>query len=107
AAEPRSMRVERPRPAGDPVAPDVAQQLGLREDAVRLAGQRHEQVVLLLRQAQLALAHPGVPRPEVDVHRGRVDHLGLTRPRPPQYGTDALHELLVLERSSEYEELVE
>ena len=56
------MRVERARPRERPVAPDVAQQLVLREHAVRLGGERGEQLVLLAREAYALAADGHQPR---------------------------------------------
>src|SRR5262249_9167827 len=46
AAEARGMRVERPGPTERPVAPDLAQQLFLREDAIRVGGELQQELVL-------------------------------------------------------------
>src|SRR5579885_2480551 len=48
APQPGCVRVERPRPAGRPIVPDLLQELRLREDAPRLPREAGEELELLL-----------------------------------------------------------
>ena len=61
------MRVERPRPAQAAEAPDVAKQLLLAEDTLRLAGQREEELVLLRREQDRRTRYAHAAREPVDL----------------------------------------
>ena len=98
AAQARGVRVERARAADDHVAPHLAQQLRLGEDALRLAREPQEELVLLLRELHAAARDPHLARSRVDPDGRRVDHRAHRRPHAAQHGVDPLDELLVLER---------
>ena len=95
------MGVERPGPTHHAVAPHVAEQLGLREHAIRFARKRQQELVLLLRQLQPVRADAGITRSGVDANRRRIDDQGRRWMDPPQHRADSLDELLVLERRRE------
>src|SRR2546423_520145 len=70
-------------------APDLAQQLLLREDAARLGGELQQQLVLLRRQVDpLAADRDAAGRP-VDLERADAHEVRDDRRRPPQDGPDA------------------
>src|SRR5579884_3814663 len=98
APQPGCVRVERPRPAGRPIVPDLLQELRLREDAPRLPREAGEELELLLRELDAATGHAHLACRQVDAHGRRVEHLGGRRPCATKNGTDPLDELLVVER---------
>src|SRR4029079_11735746 len=66
-AQPAGVGVQRPRGAEVANAPDLAQELVLREDPRRLAGQHAQQRELLLREGERLAAQPRRARLRVDV----------------------------------------
>src|SRR5919204_5230696 len=101
AAKAGRVRVQGPRLAERAEAPDLAQELLLREDAVRLRGELQEQLVLLRRQVDpLAADRDAAGRP-VDLERADAHEVRDDWRRPPQDGSDAGQQLVVEERPAE------
>src|SRR5438105_672747 len=101
AAKAGRVRVERPRLAERTEAPDLAQELLLREDAVRFRGELQEQLVLLRRQVDPRTAYRDATGRPVDLERADADEVRGDRRRPPQDGSDAGQQLVVEERPAE------
>ena len=89
------MRVERPRPRERPVAPDVTEQLVLREDALRLGGERREQLELLAGQMNRLTADGDDAGGQVDHKAADLEPLLRRRRDAAQHGADPRHQLVV------------
>ena len=73
APQARCVRVERSGTAGDPIVPDVAQELAFREHPLGLAGEADEQLVFLLGELNAPAVDADVARSRVDPDRRRFD----------------------------------
>ena len=82
-----------------PVPPHIAEELVLREDATRLAGQADEQRELLLGERDRVPGDTDDTRRRVDLDRSGREPLRRLRLRPAKDGTNPLDELVVVERS--------
>jgi hypothetical protein len=76
-------------PAYRAKAPDLAQQLLLREDAAGLGGELQQQLVLLRRQVDPPASDRHAAGRPVDLERADAHEVRDDRRRPPQDGSDA------------------
>src|SRR5919204_1031200 len=97
----RGVRVQRPRSAERPEAPDLAQQFLLREHTLRVGHQLDEQLVLLAGESGRSAVDRDAPRCPVELDRPGLDDGVRGRRRPSQDGADPGEQLLVLERPSQ------
>src|SRR5262245_14062968 len=95
------MRVQRAGAPRRAKAPHVPQQLVLREDAARVAGELQQQLVLLRRQDDPPAGNGDAPRRAVDLDRAGGQPFGLGRRGPAQDGADPRDQLVVVERPVE------
>src|SRR5581483_1903953 len=98
--QPRRVRVERPRARPGPEAPDVAEQLVLREHAMRVRGEVEEQLVLLLREIDTPALEGDETGAAVDDERPR-DEWRRGGAGAAQHRPHPLDELVVVERPRE------
>ena len=83
------------------VAPHIAEELVLREDALRLAGQSDEQRELLLRKGDARPGDTDNTRRQVDLDRPSGKPLPRLRLHTAKDCTDPLDKLVVVERTRE------
>ena len=97
------MAVKRPRVPERVLAPDAAHQLGAREHPGRLAGEHHQQVVLLGRQLDRTAGDAHLARPHVDCHRAcPQNRCGAARGRAAKQRADPGTQLRIRERLADY-----
>jgi len=96
-AQPRRVRVERSRASEAPKAPDIAQQLLLREHPRRLAGELRQELELLSRQQDTPSGDSDAAGHPVHVDLPGLQHVAVRRACPAQHSTNAGEQFRVVE----------